>query len=1170
MSVGPGSLKPISSSSSSSSSIFRTGRSNPSLSSQKPSDSSSPVLHPLLHPAPTVVSTVSSTLLTARQADSRPPATDTSAQATEKATLHKSSTSNLQRVFGSATHESLGAQISPTSLLPTHTSPKPNGTGQTRSIYEKPKPPLSSIHSSSATNKNADGYAHLQNKTPYAAIQASGTAFPEESQTGLLSDAQWADLHFDEAVNFSDFSMVGAATGSVNSTTTATGIGTNTSALSTSPSLGPQHAIGESNTAAISLFEALESQQTKYTGGNRIPSTPIQPPKSQQQPSANVAQQTQIQRTPSNPFLTRSARASTSGTTVTSPPAVSSASIASPPIRTSSPVPSTSNMNPTLTGPQSIRTENVGSKIDPIAVDYQSLYLASVAESERLKREASKAEAEKRQLEVEMERREERYKVTQQGLETKSVQASELLCSAKLEIDRKSKDIEKLKSQLSFAAMEGLASDISAFHEAASTTITSKATASTHSADRPHQKQLTGMEGTAKKSSYPTSTSSSTFRLHSPSNSNSTSTLNSAPATDSTSTSPDTKKKRNHSMMTSSFPTAPPPTMSSNPPVVSPTSSLSSGSSTKWQRATEERMEKLAKLREVLPIILPHRIGSSSSDSSMNIDIETNDIGFTAATSNSTDLDGKRAIFQMLTDPSGPFVWLQSNQSVFSSADTVQDVFAALQAETSNFISRSFPSPGSASHAFRRALVTKDYPSLTQENNQTTDPSLRDLEELKKRVLEEMLQSTVFIWSMARSTILFIKSIIATSPFAVVESSTSTSRTIFPTAPALVSAPSTSPPHSSSNAHAHRNSDHSSVATHTQKPISAATQPTTKPTASWTPTTAFLRSSFQSPPTTTTSSSSSSNKYLDELRTVLSQAVRMLTTFAHANPLTKLLLLMRPSVDSVIHHSTNLSTSDTRHPRLSLSDRGALLLRSLIGSSRDMSLFEVIGTLMDQVVFTTPTVKRSPSSGSMPASSASFYATPQVPPSTALASSSSSIAPYTNANTEIREIWTSTSEGSATALKNVSEASVLLLHSALHLTSHLLSSLDLAMKLGTHATEFDARRSEDEIETLALLLLSGNTSIVPLGRENQYVPLIVSTHRNGVIYEEFGVSSQVLSLVSLLLIAHFIVIFFIIAAFASSHDVESHGNHLMLMENPSASLSSRLHRDGPSTCGLVY
>jgi hypothetical protein len=322
---------------------------------------------------------------------------------------------------------------------------------------------------------------------------------------------------------------------------------------------------------------------------------------------------------------------------------------------------------------------------DEMDVDFEALYLAAVAEAEAFKR---KAETEKSALVQAMATQEQAFKAMKEeeamykqqaeawkekerettealnvapraapsGAEatsSSSAASSKLqseLEQARLELERKSRDIERLKSQLVSAHMEGIVS-----------------------ADEERQEAHMGLAnpGFANGSAV----------------------------------TPTNIKKRNHDLISkTSSPAVLSPSHGTLPGSNSPSTSLSS-TTVKARRIYEDRTAKKRKLVESFPFLSNDSEGGIVELESMNSFIDTQDLVMNAETpateraksagslchldsASITLMGGQHAlqlVSQLLSEPQGPLIWLQSHQSRFITNESVQISFYALQSTIAAF-----------------------------------------------------------------------------------------------------------------------------------------------------------------------------------------------------------------------------------------------------------------------------------------------------------------------------------------------------------------------------------------------------------------------------------------------------------------------------------------------------
>lgn len=523
---------------------------------------------------------------------------------------------------------------------------------QVRSIYDKPKAPIpvpghlstASVPTPSVTPPTTTAAA-IPSSTSNTPLSSSKMA-DDVTIPSLLSDAQWAAANFPEAVNFSDFSVVG----DMGSNCVASGSGGPSTSTSNSTSVS-----SHGSTSAVrnlpSIFEVLDDVQIvepaksappTAASGLKTPATvstlnaPSAPtvlpadaskdlPSKTASSAAVTGTSAPVTRTTSNPFFSRSssrippqpgfpsATSSTSSNITVTPvltPSVTSTSLAT---TSADPAPSSSVSN---------------------AIDYEALYVAAQAEADRSRQELLKRDAEKRNIEETFAAKEKEFGALRRSLEHSTALQGDKLTSLRQELEKKKADIEKLQSQIGFAKLEGKASPPPS--SAASTPVrSSSALASTTTASGISAATQQGVERSPDKN----------------------------------------LKKRPHSSLSS------PSGAGSSPSRTAPTKS---------SRLAEERALKFAKLREALPLINQpsSTILSKSALSTFSAPVDM--VGTSAqhtciASIPLLAMDSMSQVWDLLTSPSGPYVWLQSNAHIFYTFQDLSAAFVAVQADVASF-----------------------------------------------------------------------------------------------------------------------------------------------------------------------------------------------------------------------------------------------------------------------------------------------------------------------------------------------------------------------------------------------------------------------------------------------------------------------------------------------------
>lgn len=638
MSAGPSPLKHTSSiGSSSGSSIFRTGLSSSSLRA-KPTTSISAAASTAhsAHVAPTVPSHVNS--ITPSHVEPR----------------------SLAAPSSTATGASAGAL--PSSKLQLAPS---------RSIYDKPR----AIQKAAipVVSQPAQSLANASPAPKPAVLFSEDPAVP-----ALLSDAQWAALHFTEAVNFSDFSVVGdmgsncaVSVSAGNSTSTSNSTGSN-GAVRNLPSIfeildhdpieipaptmkGPSataisSATSESAVAPHAAPSAPQADLSKPSRpnaaavGNAIPPSVTNP----------------VVRTTSNPFMSRTS------SRIAPQPAFPRAQADSPSVSVASPATVTVSTPVTSLNPIISTAPNVMPAIAPVpATDFQALYLASLAQTERMKQELAMKDAEKNKMVETFAEKEKKFGALQRSLENSSSMQADKLAAAKAELEKQTVHLETLKSQLDFARLESVSP--------------------------------------AKSSN---SSNQHAFGLSAPHMSPSTPSPGQPP-------SDALSKKRSHPSIT--------PAPSSALPPPSLTSSTFSLNPSKGARAVEERAQKLLKLRESMPLIHSFVSPSQSASTGLIGDIE---VGHSLRTRHSLigadflAIDPTTHAWTLLTSPSGPYAWLQSNGHLFATFQDLSASFSALQAQVASFQHRRL------SLSMKSALLSELQSAQMRLSNPDSDHSM--------------------------------------------------------------------------------------------------------------------------------------------------------------------------------------------------------------------------------------------------------------------------------------------------------------------------------------------------------------------------------------------------------------------------------------------------------------
>ena len=563
---------------------------------------------------------------------------------------------------------------------------RPSTAVPTRSIYDKPR---SSPHPSSASSiPLASSSQKSTTNTKHSTSSTTATCFPEDlSSPPLVSDAQWAAMHFTEAVNFSDFSVVG----DMGSNCAVSVSGPNSVSTSHSTSAGSS-SNGNPPSSLLpnqpSIFEVLDQETANAPSSSVAPSTSVVLAASKP-PSSSSS----IGRTTSNPFFSRSSSRIAPQAPPTAP-AVTASVVPSPStearsVAAATPTITPSNSDPSLLPPTTVTTA-IGSTSNTktashsgSSIDYQALYLAAQAESERIRLELSHKEKQRRHLEEVFAEKEKEFGVIRARLEHSTSLQGDKLAAAKVELEKKIADVERLKSQLAFANLDE--------------SLSSKGP---HSGLAPSSPPILPIAAT--NVVYPnTTTPSAPVTAPPPAAQSSTNprtspTSRSPPQLSHTLTTPivaspepsaeKTSKKRAHSAITS--PSAKLPSHSSH-------HLNSSLQPTKGLRFAEERAQKLMKLHELMPILrlpapLPKGISLSqgySSVSTMDLDCSTTN-GADPVGIGSLCEDFSSRILQSLSSPGGPYVWLQSNQHIFGSFSELRASFTSLQSQVAIFQQR--------------------------------------------------------------------------------------------------------------------------------------------------------------------------------------------------------------------------------------------------------------------------------------------------------------------------------------------------------------------------------------------------------------------------------------------------------------------------------------------------
>lgn len=470
--------------------------------------------------------------------------------------------------------------------------------------------------------------------------------------SSLLSDAQWAAANFPEAVNFSDFSVVG----DMGSNCVASGSGGPSTSTSNSTSVG-----SHGSTSAVrnlpSIFEVLDDQAQIIEPVQRAPAASAStlptaaPPTSSSSSSANSTLPADSSKVSTPRLSAGTATASTTGpvTRTTSNPFFSRSSSRIPPqpgfpsatTSTSSNITVTPVLTPAVTSTSLPAPPSIAPSASTVAssVDYEALYIAAQAEAERARQELAKRDVEKRSIEESFAAKEKEFGALRRSLENSTALQGDKLTSLRQELEKKKADIEKLQSQIGFAQLEA------------------KPSPSSSSAASPPTRANSTIPTTSSSFGSPSAVISS--------------------AQHSGERSPDKLlKKRPHSSL------SPPPLSGSSPSRATP--------STKSSRLAEERALKFAKLRETLPLInqpsstvLPrHSQGSFSAPIDV---VGTSSRQSCVASVPLLALDAMSHVWDLLTAPSGPYVWLQSNAHIFNSFQDLATAFISVQAEVASF-----------------------------------------------------------------------------------------------------------------------------------------------------------------------------------------------------------------------------------------------------------------------------------------------------------------------------------------------------------------------------------------------------------------------------------------------------------------------------------------------------
>lgn len=701
-------------------------------------------------------------------------------------------------------------------------------------------------------------------------------------------------MHFTEAVNYSDFSVVGE----IGSTCAASvGGATSVSTSGSGGSLSASHAPASSLVKNIpSIFEVLDEQEEKLPSAPRGSASATVLASTSSPASSSVVLSSQAPTTAKPDKTSTSSKSSTSSSS--SAAAAGSVPAHAKPYAPITPSVSRTTSNPFVNrssgritaqptvGPTSSSAISVVDLCEAEKetnfkppesnpIDYQALYLAEKAEKERVTRDLLKREADASTLAFSLSEKEAELRITKQNIASSN---SEQLAAAKAELEKRSKDIEKLKSQLVFAQLEGLSSD--AHPNASSTAVTASTRAS----------------ASAHPSSSPTSLSRSRTAPHAPSSSSLATTIHTSNSPPKTPASNSQAKKRNFSSIS---------------PLPSSALIAQSGASpTKGFKTAEERASRFSTLRAEMPLIRSD-FATSPLESASRTYIGDIDLGEAPKTSSWVPglqfhcADSVAVVSAALSSPMGPFVWIQSNQSIFSSFEDVRSSFARLQTEAANFLSRGASVSLKRLAALNTVSASIFLPSTNRSPNDTVTSS-KETDEANENLLELCLLQSASVFPMIYETLQFAQNV--SYMISYLESARYSSV-------GSTSMPSTTPA------------------------LFAATAPATR---------AAVKSSENQGPTMELIN------YALQERTLFVQVLKLLTEILNADPLCRCLVLTPPAsdcADIVAYHLKSLKKANTQSVPHTLPEKLSRLLSRVIRSACDVNLFSTASNWMEMLIF---------------------------------------------------------------------------------------------------------------------------------------------------------------------------------------------------------------------------